>query len=264
MRLCLGFDLKRKPGERWHECWRRWAGAAERRLLLIVGDMLSAESLPPLIAGLGPQVVTLITTQQGAEVRAEVERWLPAEAVMEVGVHGLAPTKGRALVDAVAARPLTDAEWDLVQEIGERVGWHPEALRLAAIEGREIGWQGMLDELRAGGMPWDRVRRPVMQQWARLNADHQAQLTTLIECVAPNTGFTASEAARCWETEPAVAARQIWMLERCGLVIKKTTSKAGSPQLCVGPITFLVLPRDLQRQETKNGDGRYATLPSDQ
>ena len=183
---------------------------------------------------------------------------------MEVGAHGLTPTEGRALVEAVAAHPLTDAEWDLVQEIGERVGWHPEAVRLAAIEGREIGWQGMLGELRAGRMPWDRVRRLVMQQWARLNADHQTQLTTLIECVAPNTGFTANEAARCWETEPAVAARQIWMLERCGLVIKKTTSKAGSPQLCVGPITSLVLPRDLQRQEKKNGDGRYATIPCDQ
>ena len=86
--------------------------------------------------------MTLITTQQGAEIRGEVERWLPADAVKEVDIHGLAPTEGRELVEAVAARPLTDAEWDLVQEIGELVGWHPEALRLAAIEGREVGWQG--------------------------------------------------------------------------------------------------------------------------
>ena len=61
---------------------------------------------------------------------------------MEVGVHGLTPTEGRALVEAVAARPLTDVEWGLVQAIGERVGWHPEALRLAAIEGREMVGRG--------------------------------------------------------------------------------------------------------------------------
>ena len=69
MRLCLGFSLEREPGERWIECWRRWAGAAERRLLLIVDDAISSEGLSPLIAGLGPQVVALITTQQGAEIR---------------------------------------------------------------------------------------------------------------------------------------------------------------------------------------------------
>ncbi len=263
-RLCLALDLERAPGERWVECWRRWIDAAERRLLLIIDDLTTAESLPVLMAGLGPQVVALITTQQGAEVRAEVERWLPADAIMEIGIHGLAPSEGRELVEAVLARPLADPEWDMVREIGEQVGWHPEALRLSAIEGREIGWEEPLGELRAGRMPWNEVRRLVLRQWARLNADHQAQLTTLIECVAPNTGFTAIEAARCWETEPAVAAWQIRMLERCGLVLKKTTSKAGSPQLCLEPITFLALPRDLQKQEPKSGDGRYATLPCDE
>ena len=150
-------------------------------MLLIIDDAISAEGLPPLIAGLGPQVVVLITTQQGAEIRAEVERWLPADAVMEVGIHGLTPTEGRELVEAVVGRPLTDAEWELVQEIGERVGWHPEALRLAAIEGREIGWQGMLDELRAGRMPWIEVRRLVMRQWARLHADEQEWLSALVQ-----------------------------------------------------------------------------------
>lgn len=163
IRLCLGFDLERKPGERWIECWRRWTTAAERRLLLIIDDAISAEDLPPIIAGLGPQVVVLITTQQGAEIRAEVERWLPADAIMEVGVHGLAPAEGRALVEAVFGRPLADAEWEPVQEIGEQVGWHPEALRLTAIEAREIGWQGMLGELRAGRMPLDGGRRVVMK-----------------------------------------------------------------------------------------------------
>jgi len=264
MRLCLGFSLERKLGERWIECWRRWTSAAERRLLLIVDDMLSAESLPPLIAGLGPQVVALITAQQGAEIRGEVERWLPAEAITEVGIHGLRPDEGRALVEAVIEHSLVDVEWDMVQEIGELIGWHPEALRLAGIESREIGWAGALGDLRAGRMCWDGIRGLVMRQWQRLIADHQTKLMTLIENITSNTVFTTGEAAQCWGTEPAIAARQIWMLEHCGFVIKKTTSKAGSPQLCVEPIISLVLPRDLQRQETKNGDGRHATLPCDE
>lgn len=166
-RLCLALSLERAPGERWVACWRRWAGAEERRLLLIVDDVVSAEGLPPFIAGLGPQVVVLIATQQGVEVRAEVERWVPADAVREAGIHGLTPTEGRQLVEAVVGRPLTDVDWGSVQEIGELVGWHPEALRLAAVEGREVGWQGVINALRAGRLPWPNVRRLVMKQWAR-------------------------------------------------------------------------------------------------
>jgi hypothetical protein len=221
MRLCLGFSLERELGERWIECLRRWAGAAERRLLLIVDDAISSEGLSPFIAGLGPQVVVLITTQEGVEVRAEVERWLPAEAVMEVGVHGITPTEGRALVEAVAGRLLTDAEWDLVQEIGELVGWHPEALRLAAIEGREIGWQGILDELRAGRMPWNDVRRLVMRQWARLQADEQEWLSALIRRTAPVTWLAMDDAARLWQVERPAAERRLWLLKHDGLVLQR-------------------------------------------
>jgi hypothetical protein len=230
MRLCLGFSLEREPGERWLECWRRWAGAAERRLLLIVDDAISSEGLSPLIAGLGPQVVALITTQQGAEIRAEVERWLPANAVMEADIHGLAPTEGRELVKAVVARPLTDAEWELVQEIGELVGWHPEALRLAAIEGREIGWQAILGELRAGRMPWDGVRRLVMRQWARLQADECEWLSALIREATANGWLTADEAARLWQVETPVAERRLWILEHGGLVERTRTDQVQHDQ----------------------------------
>lgn len=125
MRLCLALGLERTPGERWVACWRRWAGAVERRLLLIIDDAISAEGLPPFIAGLGPQVVVLIATQQGVEVRAEVEHWVPADAVREVGIHGLTPAEGRALAEAVVGRPLADAERSLAEEIGSRLAGIP-------------------------------------------------------------------------------------------------------------------------------------------
>lgn len=254
MRLCLGFDLEREPGERWHECWRRWAGTAKRRLLLIIDDAVSSEGLAPLIAGLGPQAVALITTQPGTEIRAEVERWLPAEAVMEVGMHGLLPAEGRALVEAVAARSLSDVEWALVQEIGELVGWHPEALRLAAIEGREIGWAGMLDELRAGRMPWEQIKRQVNRQWARLDPDQQAWLAALIERKAPEMGFTIDEAAQCWKTETATARQRLWKLERCGQVAEEENAEIASLQWRLELVARLALTEIVQRHENRGNE----------
>ncbi len=254
MRLCLGFSLERELGERWIECWRRWAGAGERRLLLILDDALSAEGLPPFIAGLGSQVVILITTQQGAEIRAEVERWLPANAIMELGVHGLTPDEGRELVVAVLGRPPTDSEWELIWEIGERVDWHPEALRLAATEGREIGWQGILGQLETGHMPWNEIRRLVMRQWARLHADQRDWLTALIGRETPDAGFTTDEAAQCWKVGITIASRRIWSLELCGLVVEETNTEPNTRQWRMGPIMHKTPTRNVQQGERKRRD----------
>lgn len=254
MRLCLGFHLEREPGERWVECWRRWASAGERRLLLIIDDAISTKGLSPLIAGLGPQAVVMITTQQGAEVRAEVERWLPAAAVMEVGVHGLTPNEGRKLVEAAVARPLTDPEWELIQEIGERVDWHPEALRLAAIEGREVGWQGMIGELRIGRVPWVEIRRLMMRQWTRLHPDKQHWLSVLVDRETPDTGFTDDEAAQCWKVENAVAGRRLWRLEHYGLIFRNTTEGTDSPRPPVGPVVHKLLRESVKQHEKKTDE----------
>jgi len=210
-------------------------------LLLIVDDAISSEGLSPFIAGLGPQVVALITTQQGAEIRAEVERWLPADAVMEVGVDGLAPTEGRELVEAVAGRPLADTDWGIVQEIGDLVGWHPEALRLAAIEGREIGWKGMLDDLKAGRMPWNEVRRLVMRQWARLHADQQDWLSALVRGAAPGAWLASDEAARFWQVEWPVAERRLWFLQHGGLVERMRTNQAQQNYWRIAPAAHPIL-----------------------
>jgi hypothetical protein len=255
-RLCLALNLERAPGERPVECWQRWAGAAERRLMLIIDDAVSAEGLTPFLAGLGPQVVTLITTQQSAGMRGEVERWSSANAVMEVDIHGLAPIEGRELVEAAVGRSLTDDEREIVQEIGELVGWHPEALRLAAIEGREVGWQGILGELRSGRLPWIEVSRTLMKQWARLHADQRAWLAALIERKAPGTGFTINEAARYWQVETTIAGRRLWRLERCGLLIEETGVGSDSPRWCVRPVAHKVLTGNMQQNERKRRDGQ--------
>lgn len=250
-RLCQALQLARAPGERWLQCWRRWVDAAERRFLLIIDDAVSAEGLPSLIAGLGPQAVALISTQQGAEIRAETERWVPANAIMEVGIHGLAPSEGRALVEAVIARPLTDADWDMVQEIGERVGWHPEALRLAAIEGREIGWPGMLDELKAGRMPWEEMRRLVNRQCARLNSGQQEWLLALVRGENRDAGFTIDRSAQVWQTETAIAERRTHILESSGLLTRESNTEAVLRRCQITPMARLALPEMMQHDEDR-------------
>ncbi len=115
MRLCLGFDLERQPGEQWIGCWQRWAGTAERRLLLIVDDMLSAESLPPLIAGLG---------QRRSWRRSRRNRAQKSEARSNAGCRrrrspkwvytGSGRTKESA-GQAVIEHSLVDVEWDMVK-----------------------------------------------------------------------------------------------------------------------------------------------------
>ncbi len=247
MRLCLGFGLERAPGERWIECWRRFAGAVERRLLLIIDDSISAERLLSFIAALGPQVVTLVTTQQVAEIRAEVERWLPANAVTEMSVRGMAPTEGKELVQTVVGRPLTDAEWEFVEEIGELIGWHPEALRLAAIEGREIGWLGMLGELRAGRMPWAEVNRSAMRQWTRLLPGQQEWLAALVRGVAPGASLDIEEPALFWQVESTVAERRLWILEQYGLVESRVAEQTQGKQWSVARVARLSLGQQTQR-----------------
>lgn len=241
MRLCLGFDLERQPGERWIGSWQRWAGAAERRLLLIIDDAISAEGLPPLIAELGPQIVALITTQQGAEIRAEVERWVPTGSVTEVGVHGLRSDEGKKLLESIIERLLSDPEWELVREIGELVGWHPEALRQAAIESRANGWVGTLGELQAGRMPWAEVNRSVMRQWARLLTDRREWLAALVQEAAPTTWLTSDDAACLWQVVRPVAERRVWILKHGGLMESINSDQVQQHRWRIVPIAHPII-----------------------
>jgi len=135
------------------ECWRRWAGADERRLLLVVDGVVAAESLSTIIAGLGSQVVLLVTTREGFEVRAEIERWVPMESVKQVEVGGLSPEEGRQLVAAVMGRELRDEELELAEQVGQRLGWHVDGLRRTSVRIRMVGWQPVISKLENARLP---------------------------------------------------------------------------------------------------------------
>ncbi len=154
MRLCLGFGLERGPGERWLETWRRWSGAEERRMLLIIDNVRSARRMAWFVAGLGPQVVALVTTRKRLAVLAEVERWLPARTIRQVEVGELTPNEASRLARVVLGRELDDEDEALVQEIGERVRWRAEAIRRAIVVVREVRGQNRIgntaDHLESG------------------------------------------------------------------------------------------------------------------
>jgi hypothetical protein len=174
--------------------------------------------------------------------------------VLEVGVHGLTPAEGRQLVEAVIGRPLTEAEWADVREIGERVGWHAEALRLAGIEGREMGWQGIPGELAAGWLPWEPLRRALHHQWARLPTDQQKWLAELLPATVVGADFTVGAAGEVWKVDTAVAARRLWLLAQDGLVIKTIDDATGEAEWRVAPCAHLALTELVQQQETAGND----------
>ena len=145
------------------------------------------------------------------------------------------------MVDAIVAHPPTDPEWEMVREIGERVGWHPEALRLAAIEGRETGWEGLLGELRAGHMPWDEVKRLVLRQWARLRMDERDRLSDLVQGAAPTAWLTSDDAARLWQVARPVAERRLWVLEHGGLMESLRADQAQQHRWRVAPVAHPIL-----------------------
>jgi hypothetical protein len=140
-----------------------------------------------------------------------------------------------------------------VQEIGALIGWQPEALRLAAIEGREVGWEGALAELskipewgRAGRLPWAEVKRLVMRQWARLEAEQRGWLAVLAEGSAAGAWLTDAEAARLWEVDVAVARRRLWALRWQGLM----DEGPDAAHWRIAPVVRLALNRDGQQRET--------------
>jgi len=162
-------------------------------------------------------------------------------------VADLTPAEGRELVEAVAGRPLTAPEWAEAQAVGELLGWHAEALRLAAIRGREAGWAGVLGELTAGRLPWAALHAALRRQWARLPAEQQAWLAALLPVAAEP--FTADAAGRAWGVPPAVAGHRLWVLAQAGWVVAEAGCEAIGAQWHVAICAECVLAEAMQQAE---------------
>ena len=94
-----------------------------------------------------------------------------------------------------------------------------------------------------------------MRQWARMDHEQQAWVAALIKGESLDTGFTADEAAPCWEVETAIASRRIWSLECCGLVVREMSTAPDLRRWRVEPIAHKVLTENVQSHEKKRKDG---------
>ena len=255
--FCTALQLKRERWECWADCWQRWAGEEGRRCLLVVDDAVEGKGLEPLLAELGPGVVVLVTTQQGAEVRAEVERWASPGEIRAIGVRGMEVEEGWRLVERNLERELEEDEWVVVQKIGELVGWHPESLRLAAVEGGERGWQVVLKDLESEGVGLVTVDMMLERQWRRLEEKTQERLLALVEWLNHGKCFGVRYGAVVWGVETEVAELCLEQLEGTGLV-----ERMESERDALGWVQELwrMTPVVWRRWGSKSGNNLWQTL----
>ncbi|MCX7854742.1 MAG: hypothetical protein N2556_01980 [Anaerolineae bacterium] len=222
--------LKGPPATRREE-WARWASDPHRRLLLVIDDALPNQDLDALVAGLGPQVVLALTTQTGPEIRAALERWIPREQVAEILLQGMREEEGLALIQQVQERPIGERERETVRKVGGLLGWHPEALRLAAgmaqepgsggAEEQRSGWAGVLAFLEEEGLKggdWDPLLRLLERQWERMSPERREWVERLVWRTVRGGPLEAPLAGAIWNVRPEVARLILRDLERTGLV----------------------------------------------
>ncbi len=216
-RLCGSVGILPRCGETWTECWSHWVSKPERRALLILDGADTPEAVRPWVSQIGGQVVVLVTTRHGWPGERELARWLGPKTVHKVNVRGMSHEEGRRLVEAGARHQLADEEWNILQEIGEHLGWHPQTVMMAAAESHLICWQGQADELRSGSMPFSEITDIVKGQCERLEPRQYDWLGALAGR-AVSAWFSGDEAARTWQVTEAVAARRLWALSGTGMV----------------------------------------------
>lgn len=202
--------------------WSAWIGADERRLLIVIDDLTDAAQMRDLLRQVGRQVIVLVTTQRGSDVAQEMERWCGPERFTEVEITGLSERKAREFVEKILGRGLSEAEWGVVEEIGELVGWHPEGLRLAAWKAREhhLTWRDLLLDLGdvEEGTVLDRLEVWVERHWGRMKSWEQEQARRLLHMMEEGLPFQVGFASAAWGVETGQARVRLLRLERDGLI----------------------------------------------
>ncbi len=245
----LGLELQAR--ESLAHCWKRWAREPGRRLLLVIDDLMAEDrDWDAVLDGIGPLDAVLVTTQDISAARAVVQRWIAPEAMQEVHVAGLTPAEGLTLASQVLGHNLSAGEQVYVRELGTALGWHPEALWLAVIEGDETGqWEGLITEVQQGDLN-TQVQRMVERQLERLGPDRRGWLNDLIRMMVTECVFTPYYGSAVWDTTLEAAERRMGLLEKRGLIEqlhRDDRKNQEEPWRRLTPVVFRTLFKRRQR-----------------
>jgi hypothetical protein len=202
--------------------WESWFGDPVRRLLVVVDDLVEATDVRDLLEHKGCQVVVVVTTQRGADVVREMSRWMPSDRLAEVEITGLSRDRAREFVEKILGGVLDEADWTLVEEIGEGVGWHPEGLRLAAQMARNdlLTWRDVALDLQGveGSTILARLERWVDRHWRRMEPHEQVQAQRLLYAMERGGPFGVLFASAAWNVEIGQARVRLSRMEQDGLI----------------------------------------------
>jgi transcriptional regulator with XRE-family HTH domain len=229
--------------------WARWVSQPERRLLVIVDDLLldslhRREDLAALVGPKGPQVVFAIASQKGARLREWLEEWLPSDRIAEWHLEGMREEEGLLLVEKVLKRKIQPEERAMAIAVGDALGWHPFGLQVTIPAVREEGWENLLQDLEQARARenWEPVLWAIERQWNRVGPKVRWEITRLLRRTLRGGPMGAMLAGAIWKPWPVAwvasltgrlrrheAQRAQWRLEelaQTGLVEEVTLHPA--------------------------------------
>ncbi len=236
-RLCGYVGIIRESYEEAVDAWRRWIGEPERRVLLVIDDVTSPKTVDSLLRHAGPLVSFLITTQKGQEV-LNVLQIFPKDRVLYRVIHGFSPDTARAFVEKRVGRTLIDSEWFLMQQIGTKLGWYPEAVRLASGEKTEH-WAVLVDEMEEGAVSFVSLESMLERTFQRIGDEYRDAVFSLTRWMDRPSAFGISYAAAIWRLRDLSETKyRLDKLERAGVVERLAT---GDPARLIDGL-WRVLP----------------------
>jgi hypothetical protein len=202
-----------------------------------------------LLAGLGPLVAVLITTEDLDAVQQELRDLFGDAPLAAVAAGGFDSDEGRELIERINGRPLEIPEWSRLAEIAESLHWHPAALQLVAARGRSVGWSRFFATWQADDDLLRQMEELVNRQWQDADSARRWQVEQLVRWMRRGARFGPALAAAVWDVQPHEVSDLLRQLEGTGLIEALTGEPVdailGSEAWRVTPVAHLALRRML-------------------
>ena len=226
-RVCNAIKVSPMPGGDWDDAWQEWIGNSERRILLVldgVDDTESVQGAANLLKGAGPLIGCLITTRNGAKVVAGLPSSFRQNREWVVVIKGFSPENMHTFFEQRMNRPILEQEWSVLRRIGIRVGWHPAIMDLVYYED-PCRWQGILDELERGQIPFASVAENINAYYEQLDGETRGYIDRLSEWMMDPTCFGVFYPGWAWGCKTKAVTNRILSDLRLTGMIERLPSK---------------------------------------